>query len=152
MTQAGIQLPKYKSHKEVGALMIAGISLDGVLSFIEEGYAPIQMPKEWLDKHNPEVGGYLVFYKDGYKSYSPRQAFDEGYTRITNDQKEKAKKIYQMNLHDKVVLKDTENNIDLVVFRVPGGWVYATLTQDQYSKKNIASSGVFVPFDGEYNK
>ena len=30
----------------------------------------------------PEVGGYYVVHKDGYKSFSPANAFEEGYTRI----------------------------------------------------------------------
>ena len=38
--------------------------------------------EEWLDKHNPEVGGYYVVYEDGYKSFSPAKAFEEGYTLI----------------------------------------------------------------------
>jgi len=33
-------------------------------------------------KHKPEVGGYYVVYADGYKSFSPAQAFEEGYTRV----------------------------------------------------------------------
>lgn len=75
------EMPKYKCYKEVHALKIKGISPDGELGF-EENFVPMLMPKEWLDKHNPEVGGYLVFYKDGYKSFSPAKAFEEGYTRI----------------------------------------------------------------------
>jgi hypothetical protein len=30
----------------------------------------------------PQPGGYFVVYKDGYKSFSPAKAFEEGYTRI----------------------------------------------------------------------
>ena len=83
-----IELPKYKCYKEVRALEIAGISLpqneagDAELAFHNAPYAPILMKKEWLDKHKPEVGGYYVVYKDGYKSYSPAKAFEEGYTKI----------------------------------------------------------------------
>jgi hypothetical protein len=36
---------------------------------------------EYLAKHKPEVGGYFVVYTDGYESYSPAKAFEEGYTR-----------------------------------------------------------------------
>lgn len=88
MENAQIEMPKYKCFKEVWALKIAGISLpqndnwDAELSFEEEGYAPILMSKEWLDKHNPCVGGYYVVYKDGYKSYSPPEAFESGYEKI----------------------------------------------------------------------
>jgi hypothetical protein len=30
----------------------------------------------------PKPGWYYVVYKDGYKSFSPPEAFEEGYTRI----------------------------------------------------------------------
>ena len=33
-------------------------------------------------KHDPQAGGYYVVYADGYQSFSPAQAFEEGYTRI----------------------------------------------------------------------
>jgi hypothetical protein len=81
-------MPKYKSHKEVYALKIAGISLpqnadgDAELGFEDSRYAPRLMAREWLDKHNPEVGGYLVFYEDNYVSFSPAKAFEEGYTKV----------------------------------------------------------------------
>lgn len=73
-------IPQYQSHKKVRALKIVGISLDGELGF--ENHEPILMEREWLDKHNPAVGGYLVFYEDGYKSFSPALAFEKGYTLI----------------------------------------------------------------------
>lgn len=79
---ASAPMPQYQSHKKVWALKIIGISIDGFLSFEGEIYAPIPMEKEWLDKHNPEVGGYYVVYEDGYRSYSPASAFEAGYTRI----------------------------------------------------------------------
>lgn len=48
----------------------------------EEGYAPFFVDAEFLAKHKPEVGGYFVQYDDGYKSFSPAKAFEEGYTLI----------------------------------------------------------------------
>ncbi len=85
--QASRELPKYKCHKEVRALKIAAIyypGLDGsvVLSFAEPGYEPKPVDSDWVYKHAPKVGGYLVVYDDGYLSFSPRAAFEEGYTRI----------------------------------------------------------------------
>ena len=53
-----------------------------MLSFEEEGFGPNQVSKEYMDKHNPQVGGYYVVYQDGYKSFSPAEAFEDGYTRI----------------------------------------------------------------------
>ena len=47
----------------------------------ESGYAPCPVDEAYMQKHQPEVGGYYVVYKDGYKSYSPAKAFEEGYTR-----------------------------------------------------------------------
>ena len=55
---------------------------DAELAFADEGYAPRLMERVWLDKHNPEVGGYLVVYKDGYISFSPAEAFEDGYTKV----------------------------------------------------------------------
>jgi hypothetical protein len=48
----------------------------------EPGYAPIPVTSEYIRKHKPSAGGYYVVYKDGYKSFSPADAFEEGYTRI----------------------------------------------------------------------
>ncbi len=78
--------PRYKCHKEVYALKIAKISPgepDGVLiTPAEDGYAPFFVNQEYVTKHNPQVGGYYVSYKDGYSSYSPAKAFEEGYSLI----------------------------------------------------------------------
>lgn len=80
-------MPRYVCHKEVYALKIIGISLDGELAFGMPNNPDVRhsfklMPRDWLDKHNPEVGGYYVVYKDGYESYSPAKAFEDGYTLI----------------------------------------------------------------------
>jgi len=95
-------LPEYRSHKHVYALKIKEVisapkptieELDAILNgngrediggFIvpEDRFAPIAVSRDWLSKHEPQVGGYLVFYKDGYRSFSPAQAFEEGYTRV----------------------------------------------------------------------
>lgn len=87
------EMPRYQSHKIVHALKIAeiarnipeeGCESDGG-AFIhpsEEGYAPFYVDFAYMSKHKPEVGGYYVVYNDGYKSFSPAAAFEEGYTRI----------------------------------------------------------------------
>ncbi len=88
------EMPKYKCHKEVWALKIKAIEkyneatlsaeMTGTARITpnEEGYAPFQVSGEYMWKHNPEVGGYYVVYKDGYKSYSPAKAFEEGYSKV----------------------------------------------------------------------
>ena len=91
--RAAAEMPRYKCHKEVHALKIAridrtvpevGTEDDGSNSItpVEAGYAPFLVSKAYVDKHNPRVGGYYVVYKDGYKSFSPAEAFEEGYTRV----------------------------------------------------------------------
>ena len=88
----GVELPRYKSHKEVWALKIAkvvdptepGNESDGsrILIPAENGYAPFSVNHEYVHKHNPQAGGYYVVYADGYKSFSPAEAFEDGYTKI----------------------------------------------------------------------
>ena len=88
------QMPKYKCHKEVWALKIKriapnltdGSGLTDGSAFLDpedEGFAPFRVDAEYMRKHNPQVGGYYVVYADGYKSFSPAQAFEEGYTKIS---------------------------------------------------------------------
>jgi hypothetical protein len=48
----------------------------------DESYAPFEVSAEYVMRHKPQVGGYYVVYPDGYKSWSPAEAFESGYTRI----------------------------------------------------------------------
>lgn len=89
-----IQLPRYKCHKEVSALKIHLIQQTpaDVLSVPPGGtwrltpenteYAPFDVPHSFYEKHRPTEGGYYVVYDDGYKSFSPAKAFEEGYTLV----------------------------------------------------------------------
>lgn len=82
------QLPKYVCHKEVQALKIVKVERlsqknCSLLLFAEAGYEPIEVPNDWIDRFGPTRGGYYVVYKDGYTSFSPARAFEEGYTAVT---------------------------------------------------------------------
>ncbi len=82
---ASAEMPRYKCHKEVWALKISDIILnEGNATIVpaEMGYAPFHVSPDFILKHTPEIGGYYVVYADGYKSFSPAAAFEEGYTRI----------------------------------------------------------------------
>jgi len=87
-TQA--ELPVYQCHKRVWALKIKGIiqerRIDGDCWIIPENekYGHIKVSHEYMAKHNPQAGGYYIVYKDGYKSYSPAEAFEGGYTLVSN--------------------------------------------------------------------
>ncbi|HLG97188.1 MAG TPA: hypothetical protein VKX49_12825 [Bryobacteraceae bacterium] len=43
---------------------------------------PFRVTGKYYRKHQPQPGGYFVVYEDGYESFSPAKAFEEGYTRI----------------------------------------------------------------------
>jgi len=89
-----IEMPRYKCHKEVWALKIKSIVRDGeddpnretdgsaMITPTEAIFAPFKVNHEYMRKHMPEPGGYYVVYTDGYKSFSPAKAFEEGYTRV----------------------------------------------------------------------
>jgi hypothetical protein len=80
--QAQTEMPRYVSHKEVWALRIAEINVETLTITPEDaGYAPFVVGREYVEKHRPHAGGYYVVYSDGYKSFSPAKAFEEGYTR-----------------------------------------------------------------------
>ena len=84
--QTEMEMPKYICHKQVWALKIKEIKpidSDGGIEITpeDEGYAPFYMDGEYAGKHNPEAGGYYVVYKGGYTSFSPSEAFEEGYTK-----------------------------------------------------------------------
>lgn len=81
------ELPRYKSHKIVHALKIHNINVDvetgaAVITPADEGYGPFAVDAEYMLKHKPRYSGYYVVYEDGYKSWSPADAFEKGYTKI----------------------------------------------------------------------
>ena len=88
-------MPRYRSHKEVWAHKIKDIAptnanhdpraeSDGsmVITPEEDGYGAFIVDPAYVRKHAPQKGGYFVRYKDGYTSWSPAEAFEEGYTRV----------------------------------------------------------------------
>lgn len=99
------KMPRYKCHKIVRALQIdeiilhahpdLSVSLEefiksdifqgGHLLFADREFQAWPFTAGWYRKHNPHKGGYLVEYDDGYMSYSPAKAFEEGYTLMDDD-------------------------------------------------------------------
>ena len=80
-----MEIPVYVCHKEVKAIKIKDIMVDdsssAVALVIPEGEYPIfHVQNSYVEKHAPQPGGYYVVYDDGYESYSPAKAFEEGYT------------------------------------------------------------------------
>jgi hypothetical protein len=49
-----------------------------------EGGGFINQTLDWYKKHTPACGGYYVKYADGYASFSPAKAFEEGYAPLAD--------------------------------------------------------------------
>lgn len=82
-----VELSRWQCHKVVQAARIIDITTtpdDAVVLHLDDpelGDIPVTKNFEWCRKHNPEAGGYFVRYEDGYESFSPKEAFEAGYTR-----------------------------------------------------------------------
>jgi hypothetical protein len=86
-------LPRYRSHKIVEAAKILDVihysssaiadGWGGVLRL--DGFGSWRVQAEYVAKHDPKEGGYYVRYADGYESFSPAEAFEEGYTLIEDE-------------------------------------------------------------------
>ena len=89
---AQVQLPRWQSHKKVWAdkiiAQVASCAVDGAnrietwkLASGAEVVTGGNLRSRVPSGQNP-VGGYYVRYDDGFESWSPAQAFEEGYTKI----------------------------------------------------------------------
>ncbi len=84
MNESGVstRLPKYKCHKEVWALKIREVEVTNRKLVFDFPFAPKVLSDAIFGKHDWTPGGYWVRYEDGYESYSPAEAFENGYTLI----------------------------------------------------------------------
>lgn len=82
------RLPRYTCHKVVHAAQIGSITrtaTEGTMLMVTQlngSTLAIGVDDEWVAKHKPEPDGYFVVYEDGYKSWSPKEAFEDGYTLL----------------------------------------------------------------------
>lgn len=87
-------MKKYQSHKVVQAARITGIPdiyrepQQPSYVLMTDHTTPVPVTREWLEKHKPREGWYLVRYEDGYTSASPAKAFEEGYRLIEDSAKD----------------------------------------------------------------
>ena len=98
-------MPRYTCHKQVHALKIGHIIRDGdethspiplvagsaCIIPADPGYGPFSVDATYLEKHRPQVGGYYVVYRDGYKSFSPASEFEDGYKPLVKGVRMRAK-------------------------------------------------------------
>lgn len=83
------EMPQYQSHKKVGALKIADLSirvhdLSAVITPADKKYAPFETRGGWGERFEGSQDdlGYFIRYADGFTSWSPTKAFEDGYTSI----------------------------------------------------------------------
>jgi hypothetical protein len=80
------EMPRYTSHKAVHALKIAAIEINldksARIAPADRGYAPFATAPGWAERFKggaTDDPGYYVVYADGYASWSPTKAFEDGY-------------------------------------------------------------------------
>lgn len=84
--QAAIELPRWRSHKTVYADKIVGIQTTETEGHVTHAWnlacgAVVSIGPEVTARAAPVLGDYYVQYEDGYQSWSPAKAFEEGYVR-----------------------------------------------------------------------
>lgn len=88
-------MQKYQSHKVVEAAIIQNVGELNqdyhhrklAIKNEADGSDVIKVSEEWYKKHSNNgeldlVGGYYVKYPDGYASWSPADAFEDGYMHL----------------------------------------------------------------------
>jgi hypothetical protein len=79
----GAKLAEYLCHKKVRAGRIIKIDTSRPVPRIYfENAQCVDVADTWVKEKRAEVGGYYVVYDDGYASFSPAAAFEDGYTLI----------------------------------------------------------------------
>ena len=139
--------PQYKSHKIVEAFKIGSMGPigDGLrrlysvpLTGEVTGYF-VDVDLDYIEKHDPQVGGYYVRCPDGYESWSPAEAFESGYhpwqpPAISSCDFEEGQKAYKERMAKEqeareefglrrvhIVAQDHDQDLGLLVGRHDGG-------------------------------
>ncbi len=82
--------PEYVCHKVVraGKILTINYQTDGsgklVVVLPNGSHIEDYANDAWMVRHKPVAGGYIVFYEDGYSSFSPADVFEAGYSLKRN--------------------------------------------------------------------
>lgn len=89
------KLPLYRCHKTVRAVKIKSVDYNpssgpcgiagATITPEDGGFEPFAVMADYVARHDPQPGGYFVEYSDGYCSYSPAEAFEQGYRLVEED-------------------------------------------------------------------
>lgn len=85
---ARVELALFKCHHEVRAGKISRIEraeggYDLFCSIVTESDAKVHVLSAWHEKHQPQVGGYLVVYADGIRVFRPADQFEADYAKTS---------------------------------------------------------------------
>lgn len=78
-------LSRYQCHKQVNAVKISAIEFDAVgAAIIACTGGSVNTNSGFRERFKGSEAdlGYYVVYDDGYESWSPTRAFEEGYTEL----------------------------------------------------------------------
>ena len=79
------QLADWKCHKIVkaGKILAFGDGFNTPITVEDSNGAPckVEVTPSLFARGRPNLGDYIVIYDDGYKSWSPAKAFEDGYAR-----------------------------------------------------------------------
>lgn len=76
----------YVSHKRVKAAQIVSVgqvdATNGSRPLALDDGENFTATHPMCQRYEPKTGDYLVEYDDGYRSISPKHAFEDGYTEV----------------------------------------------------------------------
>lgn len=89
IADVGAELPRYRCHKVVRALKLSDITRNNDTRQVtvvpeDKSYQPFDATPGWYGRFHgsDDDTGYFVQYEDGFLSWSPTKAFEDGYSLI----------------------------------------------------------------------
>lgn len=81
-----LQLEEYECHKHVRAAQIVHIVGDVItIEGPNDFRATFTAEPVLFSRYRPVIGDWYVVYEDGYESFSPKKAFEDGYHLFNAD-------------------------------------------------------------------
>lgn len=102
------KIPRYRSSKQVGAFQIRKIggNIRSVgtpiteYSLFGKGGQFQTVPAGWHEKHQPQIGGYVVMYgvQEMHLSYCPMETFEAEHTYLQADRWQSHKEVHALQI------------------------------------------------------
>jgi hypothetical protein len=82
--QRDVELPRYRCHQEVWALNIEEVRSNPagtrMIAPADRRFTPFVVSAQFVARHSPRAGGYILWYADGNMSFVPAPVFEKGYS------------------------------------------------------------------------